>query len=208
MEQLKSKYDSYSEWIKSDRKAYQYAIKNNLIPEICKMFGWELPKKKPNGFWTLDKCKAEALKHDRRGKWAELSSASYNFAKKRNWLDECCEHMLGDKKKPNGYWTLERCKKAALRFERKIDWKKNPDSSYQQALKNGWLDECCGHMVSPLKPSGYWTKERCIEEALKHKTRNQWRLKSSGSYSVAQKSGFLDECCGHMVNGLLKINKI
>ena len=49
--------------------------------------------------------------------------------------------------KPNGYWTLARCAEDALRFSYRTAWAKGSSSAYQTALRNGWLNECCGHMV-------------------------------------------------------------
>ena len=61
-------------------------------------------------------------------------------------------------------------------------------------MKNGWLDECTKHMVSINKPKGYYTKEKCIEEAKKHRTSTEWNKKSSRSYAVASRNGWLQEC--------------
>lgn len=49
------------------------------------------------------------------------------------------------------------------------------------------------------KPRGYWTKERCQEEALKYNNRTDFQKKSNGSYMSSHKNGWLDEVCGHMV---------
>lgn len=35
------------------------------------------------------------------------------------------------------------------------------------------------------KPNGYWTKERCHEEALKYNSRKEFQSKSRGSYKSA-----------------------
>jgi hypothetical protein len=43
----------------------------------------------------------------------------------------------------------------------------------------------------------FWTKDRCIEDAKKYKSRAEWK-KSSQSYAAAQKSGWIDECSKHM----------
>ena len=48
------------------------------------------------------------------------------------------------------------------------------------------------------KPSGYWTKERCGEEAKKYNTRSEFREYASGALTTATKAGWLDEICGHM----------
>jgi predicted GIY-YIG superfamily endonuclease len=49
------------------------------------------------------------------------------------------------------------------------------------------------------KPNRYWTKERCVEDALKFTTRSEWQNKSSSAYSIALKNGWLDESCNHMI---------
>lgn len=49
-------------------------------------------------------------------------------------------------KKPRGYWTLERCKKDALKYNSRSEWQKKSGSVYGCAGKNGWRDECCLHM--------------------------------------------------------------
>lgn len=48
------------------------------------------------------------------------------------------------------------------------------------------------------RPAGYWTKERCQEEALKYNRRVKFKTKSSSAYNTARKMGLLDEMCKHM----------
>ena len=45
-----------------------------------------------------------------------------------------------------GYWTLERCKEDALKYNSRSEWWKKSKSSYNKSSKEGWLDECCSHM--------------------------------------------------------------
>lgn len=40
----KSKYNSLVEWSKGDRKGYDYAKRQNMLEEICNIFGWEFRK--------------------------------------------------------------------------------------------------------------------------------------------------------------------
>jgi hypothetical protein len=44
-----------------------------------------------------------------------------------------------------------------------------------------------------------WTKEKCIEDAKKYKTKSEWINNSNGAYCSAKKNGWLEECCAHMV---------
>lgn len=48
------------------------------------------------------------------------------------------------------------------------------------------------------KPKGYWTLERCKEDALRFKNTRDWRKNSGGGHSAAQKRGWLKICCTHM----------
>ena len=45
---------------------------------------------------------------------------------------------------------------------------------------------------------GYWTKERCSEEATKYDTRFAFRNGSPGAYSSAYTHGWISEICQHM----------
>ena len=69
------------------------------------------------------------------------------------------------KRKPNGYWTKENCKKEALKYTKRSDFNTKSNGAYESARKNGWLDIICSHMETKHKKAGYWTKERCLEVA-------------------------------------------
>lgn len=52
--------------------------------------------------------------------------------------------------KPNNYWTLNRCKDEALKYETIGNWRKFSGGSYMASYRNGWIEECVDHM----KPIG------------------------------------------------------
>ena len=164
-------------------------------------------KQKPSGYWTLERCKESALKYNSKMEWKSGDKSAYQTSVKNKWLDECCVHMV-TKTKPSGYWNLERCKEDALKYSSKSEWCSNSGSAYASALKNGWVDECCVHMVTKTKPSGYWTLERCKEDALKYKTRKDWAVNSVSGYLIAHKNNWILECCRHMECGFLKSIKL
>ncbi len=41
---LTSKHNSLKEWSEADRRGYDYARKQNMLEEICNIFGWEFRK--------------------------------------------------------------------------------------------------------------------------------------------------------------------
>jgi very-short-patch-repair endonuclease len=47
-------------------------------------------------------------------------------------------------------------------------------------------------------PDGYWTLERCQDEARKYKSKVQWRMEHRASFSKANKEKWLAQCCSHM----------
>ena len=154
--------------------------------------------KMPNGYWNPDRCKESALKYKTRMEWDKGECSAYRAAQKNGWLDECCGHME-ELQKPKRYWhNLDKCKESALKYKTRGAWQKGETSAYQTAFKNGWLDECCGHMEELQKPNRYWNLDTCKESALKYKTRMEWHKGDRSAYQGAQKYGCLDECCGHM----------
>jgi hypothetical protein len=148
---------------------------------------------KPKGYWTLDRCKEDALSFALKKDW-RANSVGYKIAKDKGWVDVCCSHMESTIK-PNNYWTLDRCKEDALKFQTRNAWSK--EAGYTAAQKKGWLDECCTHMAELKKPNGYWTLDRCKEDSLRFKTRGEWQI-NSPSYIIASKNKWLKVCCAHM----------
>jgi predicted GIY-YIG superfamily endonuclease len=53
-------------------------------------------------------------------------------------------------------------------------------------------------MIEIHKSSGYWTKDRCIEESKKYKTRSEFREKNMGCYKKCHINGW-DEAFEHMI---------
>ena len=50
-----------------------------------------------------------------------------------------------------------------------------------------------------LKPKGYWTKARVLEDALNYKTKSEWVNASSAAHNAANKLGIFEEATKHML---------
>jgi hypothetical protein len=99
---------------------------------------------------------------------------------------------------------VERYKKVrddALKYTSRSSWQNNSKSSYNSALRYGWLGSLCGHMQTFGKPDGWWTYERCLESARQYSLRSAWRSLDSGAHASAVRNGWLEDCCVHMTNG-------
>jgi putative NADPH-quinone reductase len=187
------KYNSRSEFQKNSSGAHYRSRKEGWLDEICSHMD-ELQK--PSGYWTKERCHEEALKYNNRSEFRKNSPA-YNSSLRKGWLDEICSHMV-ELHKPNNYWTKERCQEEALKYNSRSEFKNNSVSAYSKSHKEGWLDEICSHMVELQKPSGYWTKEKCQEEALKYNSKSEFHKNSGTAYGVSRRNEWLDEICSHM----------
>lgn len=187
-----SKYKSASEWRKYDLSAYTSAQKRGLLDSVCEHFGWDKNTLTPIGYWTLDKCKENALNYKSKSEWSLSKNSGFNVAQNNGWLEECCAHMKCNKK-----WTKELCKEDALNFLYRKDWQKN-GKGYCAAQRKGWLEDCCTHMSIPKKHTK-WTLESTKEDALKYKTRIDWRKAKDSAYYSSLKNGFYKECIKHMI---------
>lgn len=53
-------------------------------------------------------------------------------------------------------------------------------------------------IAPPRRPRGYWSKARVASEALRYKSRREFRQRSGGAYKRAFRKGWLEEVCAHM----------
>jgi hypothetical protein len=194
-----SLYSNFFELKNNNPSSVECARSGGYLDEVLEFLGWE--KRKTLGRkvtkWTKEMCLEDALKYTTKVEWEKNSVNCYSAARRNGWYEECSKHMVVLCRNKN-YWTKERCIKDALNYNTKIAWKLSLKSGYNAASKNGWLDECCGHMISNSKPAGYWTKERCMEEALKHSKLMDWRNNNQTSHNAAKRNGWFEECTKHM----------
>ena len=181
-------YNTKSEWAKNSAGAHSASYANGWVEECCAHMAVLWEKK-----WTLDACKTDAIQYKTKGEWQRNSSAAHMAAQRKGWITDCCTHMKKGRKQ-NGYWSIGQCKSDAKVFNTKSSWRLNSPSGYATAKAKGWIEECCEHMKISRKPSGYWTLERCVQEARRYKTKKAWRLNSGSSYSIAKSRGWLTLC--------------
>lgn len=192
----KSKYKSLAEWRKKNPNLYVAAYKKGIVKKICETFGWKYKEKlnrKKSGYWTIEKCKEEAFKYKTISEWQKKSVSSYSIAYKNGWVKKCCVHMKF-KERFVINWTLNKCKKEALKYKTRFEWAKSNISSYSFARKNNWLDECCLHMKILKKE---WSEKKCIQSALKYKSKIEWVTNDNNAYQASKRLGCFEKCCQH-----------
>jgi hypothetical protein len=150
--------------------------------------------------WDFENLQKKALMYETRSEFYKGSPGAYYSARKKGWLDEVCSHMVLQKG-DLGYWNiLENVREEALKYKTRNEFRKGSPSAYNSARKKGWLDEVCSHMILKKGDPGYWDiLENVREEALKYKTRNEFKLGSPSAYNSSIRNGWLDEVCSHMI---------
>ena len=110
------------------------------------------------------------------------------------------EETIGDEqfRKPKGYWTYDRVKQEAEKYNTKVEFKNANVAAYQHAYRNKWLDDVTSHMKRPVSQRYYWTYDRVKQEAEKYNTKKEFQKGSSGAYNVAQANKWLDDITKHM----------
>ena len=167
----------------------------------CRIEGWlyELTTHMENGYikWTKEKCIEDTKNYESYSQYREIS-LSYCVAVRDNFLNEICDIFKVEKQKYKKYWTKDKCQEEALKYNYRNDFCKNSKSAYCMSHKNNWLDDITKHMLDYKKFKGYWTKERCQEEALKFDNLKDFQNLSKGAYSKCFLNNWLSDVCEHM----------
>ena len=122
----------------------------------------DMNEKKPAGYWTYERCLAEARKYKFKMDFRNGSAGAYDAAKDNGWLSE----YVWLESRSLAKWTYETCYEEAKKHKTRSAFAKEAKGAYDSARKNGWLDDYIW-FVSDRKPAGYWTYETCYEEAKK-----------------------------------------
>jgi len=196
-------YTTRTEWRHKSNVAAKKAAREGWFQEATThMVGT------PPGYWTYERIKSEAAKHSTVKEWRISSGGSYQAAFKRGILNEFTQTMH----RPevwNLKWNQRTLEEEAIKHSTKKDWRNENPSSYAIAWRQGISDEISSHMTEIRHPSGYWIKERVLEDAFQYNTRSQWKYaKENGAYCAAMRYGWLDEATRHMVRFAKKSNVI
>jgi len=182
------KYKTKGEWFAGSPGSQHAARKNGWFDELTKHMKI---LSHPAGYWTFEKCRKESLKYDFPTAWHRGSPKSYIGARNKPWYKKLIKRMTKRViQNPAGYWTFEKCRKQANKYKVSKRWRENSQGSWTTAYRNGWLPELTKHMIK-VKPTGYWTFEKCREESLKYNKVYDWRVGSPSSYVISKREGWL-----------------
>ena len=161
------KYQTRTEFQNHSPNHYMSALRKNILNDICSHM---ILKKKPNGYWTKERLYKEALKYKTKREFINNNNAAYLAMCRQNFTNELCAHMIENRKHPN-YWTLDKLKIEALKYNTRKDFQDKSASAYMKALTTNILDNICSHMTSNIK----FTDNNCIYI---------WNIKDTNVYKI------------------------
>lgn len=139
------KFTSKEEFRKHAGGAYSASRKGGWLEQICVHMQSD---RVPRGHWNnIENCRQAALDCTTRSGFKSTYRGAYRSAEKNNWLDDICSHME-EIRKPNNYWTKQRCAKEALKYQSRTEFNRGSNGAYAAAAKQGWIHEICQHMGS------------------------------------------------------------
>jgi len=188
-EMIANRYAHSQNFRKGNALVYNYALRHGFLDNICKHMdkNTEIAQ-----HWSKDRCVEEAHKYQTRKDFQQQCHGAYAAAHRNKWLDEICSHM----ERPaahNKYWTIERCHEEAFKYTTRRDFQEGNSGAYNAARRMGILDTICTHMTPKNKPSGYWTKNRCLKEAKKNRSLSDFRKNNPSAFIISWRNGWIDE---------------
>lgn len=140
--------------------------------------------------YTYEICKQKAIQCKTRSEFYE-AGGEYAWCVRNGHAKDIIS-LLPVIKKPNGYWTKERILEQCKKYKTLSEFTKNERGAYSAACDLGLLEEIREILPYHFEKNGYWTYEKCKEEAKKYTTRIDFHDKSSGAYRASVKNGWID----------------
>lgn len=96
-------------------------------------------------------------------------------------------------------WNITDAIAESKKYESRSEFSRNSSRAYELLRKNSLLNIACADMQKPYESTIKWTKEDCLNFAIKYKTRMDFQKSDKKAYEAAKNHGWLDEVCEHMV---------
>lgn len=140
--------------------------------------------------YSYDSCYAEAKKYVFYSDFRKKSQRYYRASIKNGWIENFT--WLVRQRVKNEYWTEERCMEESKKYSTRSEYSKCSGSSYNVALRNGWLDDYIWLEPNDDKEKHYWTESRCKEVALLCDSVKQFYTEYATAYYKSKKYGWSD----------------
>lgn len=164
-------YSYLTLWIKASESGYSAAKKNGWLKDACAHM---VSPKKSMGFWTAENLIKDARKYSTKSEWKNNSASAYATALNKGVLDQCCAHMESPRK-PDGYWTKEKCSESAKKYQTISAWSKAEGNAYDAAKRNGWVRDITSHMVKVFSHGEYTIYSYLLQHDIKFEYQKRFK---------------------------------
>jgi hypothetical protein len=199
-----------SEFERKYPKAYNAALKLNIMDEVCThMLG---PQRK-SGYWKtskgIEEMKSSAASCKTYRELKERYPTAYNAINRAGLLEKFGNHLIYDKAYPPNFWESKmgdiEMKRCASLCSNRDEFRKKFSRAYNTAKKKGILDQVCAELDRVRQIKGYWSSEEGISEikkiALGYNSRSRFKEEHPDKYIAIRRAGLLENICAHMEFG-------
>lgn len=131
------------------------------------------PERKPHGYYTYRRLRAEALKYRSKREFSQKNPSAYTSAVSKKMIDIVAKDLPEN----TNQWSYQKVKDEALKYKTRNTFCEGSRGAYGFAHRTGIINLVCKHM-DYIK----WTFELCLEEAKKHNKYSDWyQAKRSGA---------------------------
>lgn len=227
--------NSRKEFHTKHRRAYNAAVRNNYLDEICShMIVNTIPDRCVYSYEFSDNSVYIGLTYDIKNRYNRHmndENSSVNIHMKETKLipllkqltefidiekSKEMENFYLNKYKNDGWnilnkaktgsvggitliWTKEKCLEIARKCENRSEFWDNYSGAVNACKKNGWMKDVHHIIKCKTKEKNYWNNyQNCLNEAIKQKTRTNFRRYGSGAFSSSVKNGWKDKIYEHM----------
>jgi hypothetical protein len=176
---------SITEFARTHGGAYDWLHKNGLLGEIRK----DLKRVYKQPYWTLERCQVAWKSCSSITELVTKYKSAYCAVSRKGWIDIMREDFPSARV-PNGYWTLERCRKVWKSCKTITEFARTHSAAYSAVQENGWLNEMRRDFPDSQKPHGYWTLERCRNAWQSCSSIQEFASSHSAAYSAVKQNGW------------------
>ena len=190
LSKIASNYGILKEFREEEPAAYHAIQERGLLKELCGHMEREASPPLSDDDLAEIASNYTVLKDFRSNE-----NSVYTIIRKRGLFNKLCGQMK------RGYRDLTDGLLAdiASGYSTREEFCEKDSSAYSTACRRRIIDKICAHMDRQVMPVGYWTKERCQQKAKDYNTKEDFRQGCPSAHGAAQKNGWLDDICSHMV---------
>jgi hypothetical protein len=140
----------------------------------------------PNGYWSYDRVKSEALKYSTLKAFREQCRIPYEIACKNKWLNDYT--WLTRKSHSTQKYTYEECYEAAKSCHTKTEFAEKHRLMWNTARYHKWLNDYTWFKNGHVK----WTPKLTKNEARKYRSLNEFMRGSESAYKAAVRNKWIE----------------